>query len=215
MLTDADIALRRTGLTASDMVALSGTVRFKRARTVHDVWLDKCHPELAPRTEISEAMELGNAAEPLIVAQTAHKLHMAVDYPQRSRRHREVPWKICTPDGIVVSNTEHVGVVQSNLSHEHMTEEGLLEAKLVGLHMAPYWDAAHENDEGPPEYVYVQVCWGMHVLELPYAIVAAMIGTQIRTYRVEFGDGERELCDALTALILHLKEPLSEARPRK
>lgn len=202
-LTLDQLALRREGITASDAVALSGTVPFKKRKTVYDVWMDKVHPDKVKPTEVTEAMELGHAAEPIIVDRVAKKLGLAVVYPQRTVRHPTIEWAMCTPDAVIVSGTARPGVMTTPMamSPNHMVaEEGLIECKLVGLFTAEHWGDNEDIEHGPPDFVYTQCCWQAMVKQLPYVIVGAMIGTEIRTYRVEYDAGAREYAEALVEI---------------
>jgi putative phage-type endonuclease len=185
-LTPDQLALRRQGLTASDIVALSGTVPFKKRKTVYDVWLDKVHPDKVKPTEVIEAMELGHEAEPIIVARVAKKLKLSVAYPQTTVRHAKIEWAMSTPDARVVDSQR--------------CDVGLIEAKLVGLYVANHWGEAEDVEHGPPDYVYTQVVWQMMVTGLPFCVVGAMIGTEVRTYRVEFDDAAKEYAEALVEM---------------
>lgn len=194
-LTLDQLALRREGLTASDMVALSGTVPFKKRRTVFDVFLDKVHPDKVKPTEVTEAMELGHEAEPLIVERVARKLKLAVAYPQRTVRHAKIDWAMATPDAKVVG-APYVGIMSAS-AYEAL---GLIETKLVGFFVADCWGDNEDIEHGPPDYVYTQVVWQMFVTNLPFCIVGAMIGTEIRTYRVEYDAGAREYAETLVEI---------------
>lgn len=215
-LTSEDIALRRTGLSSSDIVALSGTVKFKKARTAYDVFLDKCYPELVTPSEATEGMEMGHEHEPLIIARAARKLGVLVSYPHRTKQHPTAPWKMCTPDSLIVDlPDETYAPVAPGVTMPFAGDRvvGLMEAKLVGLHMAPYWDEAYEADEGVPEYVYVQVVWNLGTLGLTRAVVAAMLGTQIRTFDIQYGSGEQDLYEALSEI--GEKFLVDHVRPKK
>lgn len=199
-LSPEQLAMRRTGLTASDIVVLSGTVPYKKARTVYDLYLDKVRPELVRPTEVTEAMELGHEVEPAIVARAARKLGVAVVYPQTTVRHESIEWAMATPDALIVGNTDRVGLVPMRLvEKESMFEVGLIEAKLVGLHAAPWWDVSYEEADGagPPDYVFTQAVWQAFVKRLPYVVVAAMIGTEFRLHRIEFDSAAQEYAGAL------------------
>jgi predicted phage-related endonuclease len=206
-LTPDQITMRRQGLTASDIVALSGTVPFKKAKTVYDVWLDKCHPDRVKPTEVTEAMELGHEAEPIIVRRVAKKRNLSVVYPHDTVRHPDIDWAMCTPDALIVNGAAHkasvVTVPIAAMPDSVVAADGLIECKLVGLHSARWWgdldDEASETD-GPPDYVYTQVVWQLFVKQLPYCIVAAMIGTEFRTYRVPFDESAQEYAQALVEI---------------
>jgi predicted phage-related endonuclease len=198
-LTSDQLAMRRTGITASDAVILSGTVPFKKRKTVYDLWMDKCCPELVKPAEYTEAMELGHEAEPVIVRRVAKKRGLIVVYPQTTVRHASIEWAMATPDAKIVGNDE-VGDVVGN---SNAVAYGLIECKLVGVYVARHWGVVDEdNDEsdGPPDYVYTQSVWQMFVTGLPYCIVAAMIGTEVRTYRIDFDKEAAEYASALVEL---------------
>jgi len=195
-LTKEQLELRRQGLTASDMVALSGTVPFKKRKSVYDVFLDKVHPDKVRPTEVTEAMELGHEAEPIIVNRVAKKLQLAVVYPQTTVRHAKIEWAMATPDAKIVETSGYVGV---NGPPTYLNEKvlGLIECKLVGFFVADHWGEADDIEHGPPDFVYTQAVWQCMVTELPFCIVGAMIGTEVRTYRVDFDAGAREYAEAL------------------
>jgi predicted phage-related endonuclease len=199
-LTPEQMFLRRQGLTASDIVALSGTVPFKRKKSVFDVYMDKVHPDKVKPTEITEAMELGHEAEPLIVARVAKKLKLAVTYPQTTVRHAKIEWAMATPDAKVVDSAECAGRVMTAPAHDVVHDVGLIEAKLVGLYVADCWGDTDDIENGPPDFVYTQCCWQMFVTVMPFCIVGAMIGTEIRTYRIGFDASASEYAEALVEI---------------
>jgi putative phage-type endonuclease len=195
-LTPEQIILRRQGLTASDIVVISGTVPFKKARTLFDLYVDKVCPEQAVPTETTEAMDLGHEAEPMIVARVARKRNLSIVYPQTTVRHPKIEWAMATPDALVVDDS-------SGPIHDPVPT-GLIEAKLVGIHMVDSWDRGDEGVEGPPDYVFTQVTWQLFVKGLKRCYVAAMIGTEFRIYDVAYDEdyamalvelGERFLVD--------------------
>lgn len=193
-LSPEQIAMRRTGLTASDMVVLSGTVPFKKAKTCHDLFLEKCYPERVKPTEVTEAMELGHETEPVIVARAARKRGLGIVYPQTTVRHPTIEWAMATPDALVVdSSGGYLGIVAPGTGKE----EGLVEAKLVGVHTAEHWGDTDDVEHGPPDFVYSQCTWQLFVKQLPYCIVAAMIGTDFRMYRIDFDAAAKEYAEAL------------------
>ena len=199
-LTKEQLALRRLGLTASDMVALSGTVPFRKRKTVYDVYLDKVHPDKVQPTEITEAMELGHEAEPLIVARVAKKLKLAVAYPQTTVRHAKIEWAMATPDAKAVDSTEYAGRMMTAPAYDIVHDTGLIEAKLVGLYVADCWGDTKDIENGPPDYVFTQCVWQMFVTAMPFCIVGAMIGTEIRTYRIEYDASASEYAEALVEI---------------
>jgi putative phage-type endonuclease len=201
-LTKEQLELRRQGLSSSDIVALSGTVPFKKRKTVYDVWLDKVHPDKVKPTEVIEAMELGHETEPIIVRRVAKQLGLAVVYPQTTVRHPTIEWAMSTPDALVVES-EQRGVVSKEFASKYYAQNiarGLIECKLVGVHVADFWGESGDIENGPPDFVYTQVVWQMMVTGLPFCVVGAMIGTEVRTYRVEFDDAAKEYAEALVEM---------------
>jgi putative phage-type endonuclease len=198
-LSPEQLAMRRTGLTASDIVVLSGTVPFKKTKTVYDVFLDKVHPDKVAPTEVTEAMELGHEVEPAIVAHVARKKNLCVVYPHTTVRHKEIEWALATPDALIATSTDRVGIQQSTntILQEQAVLSGLVEAKLVGLHVADCWGETEDVEHGPPDYVYTQVVWQLFVTGYRYCIVAAMIGTEFRMYHVNFDASAQEYAAAL------------------
>jgi predicted phage-related endonuclease len=159
--------------------------------------MDKVFPELVKPTEVTEAMELGHAAEPIIVERVARKRGLAVSYPHATVRHPEIEWAMATPDAMIVNAPGVVGLLPENTKHEPL---GLVETKLVGTHVAPHWGETYEEGEGPPDHVYVQAIWQLFVKQLPYCVVGAMIGTEIRTYRIDFDSGAQEYAEVLVEM---------------
>jgi len=196
-LTKAQLELRRQGLTSSDIVTLSGTVPFKKAKTVFDVYLDKVEPEAVKPTEVTEAMELGHEAEPIIVTRAARKRGLGIVYPHTTVRHPSIEWAMSTPDAVIVaSHGNCLGIVPPGIGKE----EGLVEAKLVGIHVADHWGEDGDIEHGPPDYVFTQAVWQMFVKQLGYCIVAAMIGTEFRTYRIEYDESAQDYARALVEI---------------
>ena len=197
MLTPEQLAMRKTGLTASDLVTICDPPPFANARTEFDVYLDKVS-DTAPRFA-SEAMEIGNEVEPVIVQRAARKLGLAVIYPGTTVRHPELPLFMATPDAYVArSGTLMPGIVHENTvdNADHYERDGLIEAKCVGFGASSHWDDSPDG-EPVPGYVYLQVVVQMWVCKLPYVIVAALLGTEFRTHRYDWGPGEIELVEAI------------------
>lgn len=193
MLTPEQLAMRKTGLTASDLVTICDPPPFANARTEFDVYLDKVS-DVAPRFA-SEAMEIGNEVEPVIVQRAAKKLGLAVVYPGTTVRHPELPLFMATPDAYVVQMPTSNGLVIPSVEAS-VPYNGLIEAKCVGFGASSHWDDSPDG-EPVPGYVYLQVVVQMWVCKLPYVIVAALLGTEFRTHRYDWGPGEIELVEAI------------------
>jgi len=166
-LTAAQRAIRRSGITASDVRALVGEDPY--GRTAHDVYVSKVHEE-EPLAE-SEAMALGNELEPIILRRLARKIGLYLlrrDPDTLTVRHRVHVTHVATPDAFLAMTAVH-GV------------EALGEVKAVGLHNAHDWGPSGEE---LPDWVTIQATWQAYVADVPLVHVGALIGTDVRVYRV-------------------------------
>jgi len=182
-LTDKQIAFRRTGITATDMRVLAGVDPY--GRTEHDVWASKVlgTDDFTP----TEATELGEELEPILVPRLAKKvgLHALRSDPQLlTRAHPDKPTHIATPDALLAPTRLH-------------DPEALAQVKVCGLYAAGHWGHPKEGPDGVPEHVLVQVAWEMHVYRLPVEFVGALIGTELRAYRLELTPDIARLIEAL------------------
>lgn len=162
-LTDKQIAFRRTGITAGDIRALVG--EDPHGRGPHDVWLAKLGYDKAK--PMNDAMALGHEIEPIILRRLVSRRGVeleVVDPDGMTRAHPEQAHHIATPDGF-------------------FTDGDLAEAKLVGEWMREGW-GEDGTDEIPP-WVVCQVTWQLHVTMRPVCHVGALLGTSVRTYRIE------------------------------
>lgn len=126
--------LRRTGVTASEMAALGRHnpetgewLSDHPFRSPLDVYAHKVHGTEVK--EITEAMEMGSALEPLVLARYLHDHERGKLVKAQTIRSRRNQWMIATPDLINVLPSGTMGI----------------EAKTTG-----YWDE-------PPAYVVDQV----------------------------------------------------------
>lgn len=166
-LTDVQLAIRRTGLTAGDMRAIVAEDPY--GRTAHDVWCSKMGLEGA--FVESEAMSIGNEFEAPVLRRLAEKRGLWVlrrDPQLLTMRHPEHAHHIATPDALLAETRLHDPCA-------------LGEAKVVGAHAMHEWG---EGDDEIPDWTLVQVTWQMHVSRIPVCYVGALCGTMVRTYRV-------------------------------
>lgn len=160
-LTPEQLEMRRTMLTATDIVKLSGASPWGGP---HQVWLDKVKGE----TEFkgNQATRIGERLEPIILAMLAEERSLTLT-PGETERSASEPWAGATPDANVI------------ILPSAPQRVALAEAKAVGLRLAHKW-----TEESPPDYVVVQCAWQMAVTRVPLVYVPALIGTELRVYEV-------------------------------
>lgn len=95
MLTLEQLALRKTGLTASDIAAVAGVSKW---RSPLDVYLDKTSPVPEFIDPPSEAQERGNILEPVIAAAFTTLTGLQTMVHGETIRHPSIPWMLATPD---------------------------------------------------------------------------------------------------------------------
>lgn len=219
MLTAAQIRMRQTGLTATDMASISGENPFGSPAKVYD---DKTCPiaVLLDRSQRpTNESESGNVFESALARRYAMaakpepaKVLRVVQSRGKTYRHPTCEWALATPDRFVFcldANASRLCVSNADLRRWLGTKDPaperahrwLLECKLVGPRMMREWDTSLDADEDAdrvPSYVYVQVQWQMFVLDQPRCDVAALLGgTTFRHFRI---DRDQPYIDALVKL---------------
>ena len=160
-LTKEELDRRRRTLGSSEIAAVLG---FNPYSSIHDVWSSKV---LSVDFEGNEATWLGTMLEPAIFRIYSER------YNKRLVRGEYTlgpePWMSCTPDALIVD------------------EDGLVEAKLVGLRSIYQWGPGNvdeqESDAVPLHYL-AQALWQLIVTGLSFVDVSALLGTEFRTYRI-------------------------------
>lgn len=159
-LTTEEKARRRLTLGSSEIASVCGINPYA---TSHSVWSAKC---LGTETEENEAMRLGNLLEPTIFS--IYSDRYSVELTKGAYLLGPEPWMSCTPDAYRVAG-------------------GLVEAKLVGLRSIFQWGPGNtderESDAVPLHYM-CQAQWQMVCTGEPFCDVAALLGTEFRTYRI-------------------------------
>jgi putative phage-type endonuclease len=158
-LDASQLAVRRTGITGTDMPAILGLSSF---RTALDVWLDKCGK--VPPVETTDDMERGTYLEDGARRWYAHRTGaLRVDVPGTvvSRRN---PLIIATPDGVA-----------------HFRDgERALEIKMPST--AHGW--GEPGTDAIPEWYLPQVAWQLAALDMQQADVFAVLDGKPRLYHV-------------------------------
>ena len=177
MLTEAQRAIRATGLGSSEVGAVAGLSPYAGPM---DVWLVKRGLAEVPETE---AMRLGTALEP-VIANLYEGEHLAAgealktaaemwprEAPHGVLRHPREAWALASPDRVVAT------------AGDRHAPARLVEIKSVAWRSAHHWGEAH--DDVPPWY-RAQVEWQMLVTGIGVCDLVALIGgAELRVYRLE------------------------------
>lgn len=173
-LTERQLAVRRTGITATDIRAIVGLDPY--GRTPHDVYLDKLGRSQRSNSE-PEYLELGQDIEPVVVKHLARRrnLYVVNVLPDHMTRvHPKFPTHIATPDAFLAALPEVPGHFEGANS--------IGQVKVVGGFMAEDWGKSEEGTI--PDWCLVQCMWELHVCELETEHVGALIWPQVRSYTV-------------------------------
>lgn len=185
-LSPAALEMRRTGITATDVVVLSGVSRFGHPL---EVWEQKMG---APAKEQTLPMMMGHAAEPVVMHVMAQKYRLTLQ-PGASVRHRIFRHFIASPDRFVA---EHPMVIDADgCLAPGSVPEATCEGKLVGWHLVKEWiDETDPTGETIvfPDSVAVQTCWQMGVTGTRRNYVGALLGgwrdEDFHTVAVDFNE---------------------------
>ena len=103
MLTVQQLAFRKNYLGASDCPAIV-LGKDSYGKTPHDVYLDKISPPPTEVREPSYAMRVGNALEPLMVAEVGRQKGCEVIHCVDTMTNATLPWLAATPDGLTATH---------------------------------------------------------------------------------------------------------------
>lgn len=153
---DTWLHARKAGVSASDVSALLG---FSTHKTPWAVWAEKHDIATPADPSAKEAVRIGIALEPWLIAQARHHLGVPVTRtPARLYAHPQHPWRLASPDG--------------NATPPGGDPYGI-EAKTAGLasgHGIPTgWD------DGIPLGHEFQARWQMHVMGWGKVIVTSLV----------------------------------------
>lgn len=161
------LAARRSGITATDMVAIMGQSKY---RTAFDVWTDKLMPPFGQQDEEThEAAFWGLALEEPVAQAWANKHGLKVRRIGLVSNEYE-PWQMASLDRLVS------GCPDGRCA---------LEVKTRSLFVSEQWEKAL------PEDVVTQCIWQLLVTGLDHIHVAALIGGQRMVEHVVRMDSEK------------------------
>lgn len=162
---DEWLALRTTGLGASDLPSLLGCGFLTPA----EVYANKRGYDIPASLDDNERVRWGNVMEPITISEYAKPYYSGREAVHNGFmfRSKEHPWALATLDALTV-HPEH-GTIP-------------LEVKGLDAFRAETWQ------DGPPERVYLQVQHQMLVTGAPCATVACTIGGN----RLVWADVERD-----------------------
>jgi predicted phage-related endonuclease len=174
-LTPEQLAMRKTGLTATDMKKLAGC--DPHGGSGFDVYLDKVG-ESAPEDEkVTIAKRLGSMQEAIACSLLETERGLVLSRGT-TERHPICDWVLATPD--------------RNVLDRGTSRVALVEAKSVGPHMLHRWV------DGPPDEVLVQCNWQMTTTRTQFCFVPVILGgTDFRIFEVA---RDEELFTALLEL---------------
>lgn len=160
-LSDRQLAMRRTGVGASEVGALA---KLSSWTSPLEVWRRKVHGEV---TEETPAMRRGRLLEPAVAQWYAEETGATLR-KSGTRRHPNHPHVLATPDRIATLNGE----------------PRVLEIKTTSWAKPDEWGPSG-TDEVPPAYL-LQVAQTMAVADLPRADLVVLIsGADFRLYHFE------------------------------
>lgn len=184
MLTAEQYAIRKTGITASEIGVIAG---LSDTREPMDVWVRKVGYVDEQELPTTPEMEIGNVLEEpvaeLVATRTGGRLVRAGTF-----RHPEHGWMLATPDrGVLKADWAPFDGLTVPLEDWAPAVDELLEIKVVGRWRAARWGEAGDP-AGIPDDVLAQVIWQMGVTGIRKARVGALLGTDLRLYPVRWDD---------------------------
>jgi putative phage-type endonuclease len=184
--TDEWLAMRRTGVTASDLPVLMGN----RDGLVR-LWAEKCgivDPE-PPDPATQEMFDLGHDLEPIIARRYTIKTGRPLKAVSAMVRHPDVPWAFASLDRVSAVPGERLIVELKWRPHFH-------------------WDAGSET---VPAAVQDQVQWQMTVTGYPKAHVAVLIGGRVEWHEIvadrDYQDAQMRVASWFRGLVERRERP--------
>lgn len=164
MLTEKQLAMRRNGISSSEVAGLLGLSPFTDPVKI---WIDKCAPHLSTRQEGKRwgIVDMGNIMEPVVAKCYCIEFNLTANKYIETLAHDRIKWLMATPD-YKLSNGRG------------------LECKNVSAMKAYEWGPS--NTDLIPIYYIPQVQQCMAVLDRQDWAAAAIIGgTEFRHYLIQ------------------------------
>lgn len=202
-LTSAAEIVRSRSIGASMIASILGISPFRKTWEAWAEMMSVIPP--APETwDMTVGMELQQPIARLVTK----KYGIPNEWHDKPAYHPDYPHHRASADALVPTVANPTAI---------------LEVKSVGFHLAGHWGRVDDleigEDEAVPDYYIPQAMWQMHVLGLNCCYVAALIGHDLRLYRVErdqglINDMVAEADDFYATHILAGIEPPIEASTR-
>lgn len=161
-LSPEQLAMRRTGISSSDVAAIVGLSPWE---TAHDVYAKK--RGLVPDEEPTLRMRMGTALEDLLAELYTERTGQALVRTGLTYKSPHSAWMLATPD-------RFRPVAYPSLGPIHLAE-----LKLAGDRLSEDWGA---DGDAVPDYVRCQCAWQMAVLEADRCDVAAIVGDEFKVF---------------------------------
>lgn len=179
-LSDEQRAIRKKGVTGSEVAVLVGLNPYKAPQ---DIWDDKLGlVERDATLDDNPNIERGVFLEPALIAWTGKRLDNAVLPNDKTFVDPHHELVIATPDGF--------GYPDYPFAYAAFQDGGIERNKYVIEVKAPSprtyeeWADPEEVPDGVPAIYLPQVQWEMAATQLQEARVSALIGGQLKVYRV-------------------------------
>jgi putative phage-type endonuclease len=188
MLSLAQLKVRQTGITATDIVTIAGENPWSSPALVYE-------SKFLSDAELTERMNAfpkdrernGQVFEAALARRYVMDMPEPLTVVESAATYRasDCEWALATPDRFVFRGGDHAARAKSG-----DVSDWLLECKLVGSRVADAWQLDAEADaEAVPPYVYTQVQWQMRVLGYDRCDVATLlIGTTFKRFRILYDE---------------------------
>jgi putative phage-type endonuclease len=168
-LEPAQLALRRQGVTGSEIATIAGLAPAYWKRTVQDIWAEKVG-FLEPAPIASADIERGRFLERGVSEWTAWRLGRAMEKGTTVQDVAE-PVVIATPDYLLFDPEDLGRPLETQETKCPRTNNG-------------DWPDPSEQPDGVPAYYLPQIFWEMRVAGVDAAVVSALLDGELRIYRV-------------------------------